>query len=141
MQSFTYNWSNTTVQAAILQLQSAAAWKEVDEASGGAAGGPSGGGAAGTCGDSSSDLSPEEARRPPLPKIVGIGLTGVFEIIRESRESHPGICKRALQSLLNIVQGLQPEELLRVSQITVSSECMSKEEILFNLAHCLLQNS
>ena len=73
-----------------------------------------GGATAGTCGDSSSDLSPEEARRPPLPKIVGIGLTGVFEIIRESRESHPGICKRALQSLLNIVQGLQPEELQRV---------------------------
>lgn len=116
MQSFPYNWSNTytTVQAAILQLQSAAAWKEVDEASGAAAG-ASGSGAAGTCVDSSSDLSPEEARRPPLPKIVGIGLTGVFEIIRESRESHPGICKRALQSLLNIVQGLQPEELLRVS--------------------------
>ena len=102
------------MQAAILQLQSAAAWKEVDEAAGGAAAG----GAAGACGgDSSSDLSPEEARRPPLPKIVGIGLTGVFEIIRESRESHPGICKRALQSLLNIVQGLQPEELLRVRQM------------------------
>ena len=106
------------MQAAILQLQSAAAWKEVDEAAaagGGAA--AAGGAAAGACGDSSSDLSPEEARRPPLPKIVGIGLTGVFEIIRESRESHPGICKRALQSLLNIVQGLQPEELLRVRHI------------------------
>ena len=103
------------MQAAILQLQSAAAWKEVDEAAAAGGGAAAGGAAAGACGDSSSDLSPEEARRPPLPKIVGIGLTGVFEIIRESRESHPGICKRALQSLLNIVQGLQPEELLRVS--------------------------
>ena len=105
------------MQAAILQLQSAAAWKEVDEAAAAGGGAAAGGAAAGACGDSSSDLSPEEARRPPLPKIVGIGLTGVFEIIRESRESHPGICKRALQSLLNIVQGLQPEELLRVSHI------------------------
>ena len=105
------------MQAAILQLQSAAAWKEVDEAAAAGGAATAGGAAAGACGDSSSDLSPEEARRPPLPKIVGIGLTGVFEIIRESRESHPGICKRALQSLLNIVQGLQPEELLRVSQL------------------------
>ena len=89
----------------------------MDEAGAAVTGGAT---AAGTCGDSSSDLSPEEARRPPLPKIVGIGLTGVFEIIRESRESHPGICKRALQSLLNIVQGLQPEELLRVRQMNAS---------------------
>jgi E3 ubiquitin-protein ligase MYCBP2 len=96
---------NRQRQAAILQLQSAAAWKEVDEAAAASAGGAA---------DSSSDLSPEEGRRPPLPKIVGIGLTGVFEIIRESRESHPVICKKALQSLLNIVQGLQPEELAKV---------------------------
>ena len=111
------------MQAAILQLQSAAAWKEVDEAAAAGGGAAAGGAAAGACGDSSSDLSPEEARRPPLPKIVGIGLTGVFEIIRESRESHPGICKRALQSLLNIVQGLQPEELLRVSHINYIKAC------------------
>ena len=46
-----------------------------------------------------------------LPKIVGIGLQGVFEIIRESRAAYPSVCRRALASLLNILQGLQPEEL------------------------------
>ena len=46
-----------------------------------------------------------------LPKIVGIGLQGVFEIIRESRQAYPNVCRRALTSLLNILQGLQPEEL------------------------------
>ena len=107
---------NRQRQAAILQLQSAAAWKEIDENSASAATstGTGGGGAAGANADSPSDLSPEEGRRPPLPKIVGIGLAGVFEIIRESRDAHPGICRRALESLLNIVQGLQPEELSKV---------------------------
>ena len=46
-----------------------------------------------------------------MPKIVGIGLQGVFEIIRESRQAYPNVCRRALTSLLNILQGLQPEEL------------------------------
>ena len=85
-------------QASLMQLQAAAAWKEVED------------------GDT-SDLSPSEdpgsKRSPPLPKIVGIGLHGVFEIIKESQHSYPHICKKALESLLNILQGLQPEELMR----------------------------
>ena len=35
----------------------------------------------------------------------------MFEIIRESRQAYPNVCRRALTSLLNILQGLQPEEL------------------------------
>lgn len=64
-----------------------------------------------------SDLSPSDdpnaKRSPPLPKIVGIGLSGVFEIIKESQHAYPHICRKALESLLNILQGLQPEELMR----------------------------
>ena len=38
---------------------------------------------------------------------------GVFEIIREARKEFPSICKKALESLFNILQGLQPEELVK----------------------------
>ncbi len=87
---------NKRKQATLLQLQCAAAWKELEEALAEPA-------------DSSSD---EAAKKQiNLPKIVGIGLQGVIEIIRESQTQHPMICKKALSSLLNILQGLQPEEL------------------------------
>ncbi|KAI8499942.1 hypothetical protein Bbelb_222590, partial [Branchiostoma belcheri] len=48
---------------------------------------------------------------PKLPRIVGIGLCGVFELIRETRLSHPALCARALQALLDMLQGQQPEGL------------------------------
>lgn len=89
---------NKRRQATLLQLQSAAAWKEVEEAS-----------ASGEATDSSSDEAAK--KQTNLPKIVGIGLQGVFEIIRESQPQYPTICRRALVSLLNILEGLQPEEL------------------------------
>ena len=86
---------NKQRQAALMQFQSAATWKEIEEGY-------------------SSDGSPEDpnAKKLALPKIVGIGLHGVFEIIRESQVEFPSICKRALDSLFNILQGLQPEELM-----------------------------
>ncbi|XP_023210718.1 E3 ubiquitin-protein ligase MYCBP2-like [Centruroides sculpturatus] len=46
-----------------------------------------------------------------VPKIVGIGLCSVFELIRESRKKHPNLCTKALQALLDMLQGQQPEEL------------------------------
>ena len=36
---------------------------------------------------------------------------GVFEIIRESQLQYPVICRKALESLADILGGLQPEEL------------------------------
>nr|XP_006639089.1 PREDICTED: E3 ubiquitin-protein ligase MYCBP2 isoform X16 [Lepisosteus oculatus] len=61
-------------------------------------------------GDSDSDEE-EESREPPvkLPKIIGIGLCGVFELIKETRFSHPLLCLRSLQALLDMLQGQQPE--------------------------------
>ena len=92
------------------------------------------GGTNSTDNNSHSDpTSPDENPMSPnsvlskmsLPKIVGIGLTGVLEIIRESKDRHPTICLRALESLLNILQGLQPEEL--------SKDPLSITEPLFNV--------
>lgn len=44
-------------------------------------------------------------------KVVGFGLRSVFELIRETRNSHPSFCARALKALLDTLQGLAPEEL------------------------------
>ncbi|XP_018420885.1 PREDICTED: E3 ubiquitin-protein ligase MYCBP2 [Nanorana parkeri] len=63
-------------------------------------------------GESDSDEE-EESKEPPtkLPKIIEIGLCEVFELIKETRFSHPSLCLRSLQALLNILQGQQPEGL------------------------------
>lgn len=42
-------------------------------------------------------------------QIIGIGLCGVFELIKETRFSHPVLCLRSLQALLDMLQGQQPE--------------------------------
>uniref|UniRef100_H3A1N3 RCR-type E3 ubiquitin transferase n=1 Tax=Latimeria chalumnae TaxID=7897 RepID=H3A1N3_LATCH len=63
-------------------------------------------------GDSDSDEEEESKELPvKLPKIVGIGLCGVFELIKETRFSHPSLCHRSLQALLDMLQGQQPEGL------------------------------
>ncbi|KAJ8404609.1 hypothetical protein AAFF_G00334720 [Aldrovandia affinis] len=61
-------------------------------------------------GDSDSEEE-EECREMAvkLPKIIGIGLCGVFELIKETRFSHPSLCLRSLQALLDMLQGQQPE--------------------------------
>ncbi|PNF26995.1 hypothetical protein B7P43_G12699 [Cryptotermes secundus] len=64
--------------------------------------------------DSDSEENTDKTREiPPLrvPKIVGVGLRSVFELIRESRSSHPLLCTKALAALLDVVQGQQPEGL------------------------------
>ena len=43
--------------------------------------------------------------------ISFIFFIGVFEIIRESQLQYPVICRKALESLADILGGLQPEEL------------------------------
>ena len=91
---------NKRKQDTILQMQSAAAWKEVEDLSND--------GGHGAESSSDSELAKKIAN---LPKIVGIGLQGVFEIIRESQNQYPSICRRALESLSDILGGLQPEEL------------------------------
>ena len=93
---------NRQRQATLLQLQSSAAWKEAEEADINELTTSDNDQASGVNG---------KFKSTQLPKIVGIGLQGVFEIIRESRATYPSVCRRALASLLNILQGLQPEEL------------------------------
>ncbi|KAL6030163.1 hypothetical protein STEG23_023694, partial [Scotinomys teguina] len=63
-------------------------------------------------GESDSDEE-EESKEPPikLPKIIEVGLCEVFELIKETRFSHPSLCLRSLQALLNVLQGQQPEGL------------------------------
>lgn len=46
-----------------------------------------------------------------LFQIVGVGIRSVFELIRESRSTHPVLCTKALTALLDVIQGLQPEGL------------------------------
>ena len=95
-------FENRQRQATLLQLQSNAAWKEAEEADLNEL----------TSSDNDQVFGTNgKLKSAQLPKIVGIGLQGVFEIIRESRAAYPSVCRRALASLLNILQGLQPEEL------------------------------
>lgn len=44
-----------------------------------------------------------------VPRIVGVGLCSVFELIRESRSAQPAFCLAVLRALLDILQGQQPE--------------------------------
>ena len=43
--------------------------------------------------------------------MVGLGLRAVFDMIKETETSHPLICQRGLKSLLDVLQGLLPEDL------------------------------
>lgn len=47
----------------------------------------------------------------PLPKMVGVGLVSVYELISGSVSAYPALCIRALEALLDILQGQQPEAL------------------------------
>ncbi|XP_050038840.1 E3 ubiquitin-protein ligase MYCBP2 [Dermacentor andersoni] len=44
-----------------------------------------------------------------VPRIVGVGLCTVFELIRESRSVQPAFCLSVLRALLDVLQGQQPE--------------------------------
>lgn len=63
--------------------------------------------------ESESDDDDEKGKEnsAKVPKIVAIGLRSVFELIKEGRKSYPSLCSRALKSLLDMLQGQQPEGL------------------------------
>ena len=42
---------------------------------------------------------------------MGLGLRGVFEIVRETREHYPELCVKAMKALLDMLQGQQPESM------------------------------
>ncbi|RWS17339.1 E3 ubiquitin-protein ligase MYCBP2-like isoform X4 [Dinothrombium tinctorium] len=68
--------------------------------------------------DENADNDTEKPNTEPfcsIPKMVGVGLSVVFELIRESRSTNFSLCSRALHALLDTLQGLQPEGLKNLS--------------------------
>jgi len=65
-------------------------------------------------------------------QIVSIGLCSVVDLIRETQLTHPTLCGRALQSLLDILQGQQPEG-LRTEPAEVIGQCHVTLKRLTNL--------
>lgn len=75
-------------------------------------------------------------------KIIEVGLCEVFELIKETRFSHPSLCLRSLQALLNVLQGQQPEGLqseppevlgnVSFFPTTLSVAGFNKKQIVFN---------
>lgn len=65
-------------------------------------------------------------------QIIGIGLCGVFELIKETRFSHPSLCLRSLQALLDMLQGQQPEGFQ-----TEPPDVLGKAEIIWGI--CVLK--
>ena len=63
--------------------------------------------------DSYEDDDESEKKSAGLPKIVGLGLTVIFELISESRTSNPSLCSRGLRALLDTLQGQVPESMRR----------------------------
>lgn len=54
--------------------------------------------------------------------MVGLGLVSVYELIRGSVSAYPALCIRALEALLDILQGQQPDA-LRSEPQEVIGEC------------------
>ena len=44
-------------------------------------------------------------------QMVSLGIKGLFEMVKETWRSHPELCKKALQSFFELLQGLDPETL------------------------------
>ncbi|KAF6200667.1 hypothetical protein GE061_005110 [Apolygus lucorum] len=102
--------------------------------------------------DSEDENSQPSPQPPKIPKIVGVGLRSIFELIRESRQSHPALCAKALHALLNVVQGHQPEALkLEPSEVvepllelllelaTMAQDAVSESDSLTSVAcSCLI---
>lgn len=45
----------------------------------------------------------------PVPRIVGAGLKGLFELIAEARNVSPNLCTKGLRALFDVIQGQIPE--------------------------------
>ncbi|XP_050423071.1 E3 ubiquitin-protein ligase MYCBP2 isoform X2 [Adelges cooleyi] len=60
---------------------------------------------------STANIQPVSSAEIFIPKVVGIGLRSVFELIKESRKTAPDISTKALTALLDIIQYQTPEAL------------------------------
>ena len=61
--------------------------------------------------ETDAESSDSDSGRAALPRVVGLGLRAVFDMIRETETEQPAVCQRGLRSLLDVLQGLQPEDL------------------------------
>ncbi|CAE1311211.1 MYCBP2 [Acanthosepion pharaonis] len=56
------------------------------------------------CDDKNKDGQPLK-----IPRIVGMGLNLLFELVRETQKQYPELCVKALRALLDLLQGQLPE--------------------------------
>ena len=54
--------------------------------------------------ETDNEASDTDSARAALPRVVGLGLRAVFDMIKETETSHPLICQRGLKSLLDVLQ-------------------------------------
>ena len=65
--------------------------------------------------------------------MVGIGLRSVFVLIRDTHSSHPILCARALQALLDMLQGQTPEGLAKEPDDMIGN--LDKYLVMFKASH------
>ncbi|CAG0913072.1 unnamed protein product [Notodromas monacha] len=61
--------------------------------------------------DNPPEIFSDASSSVTLPKVVGIGLTQVFLLIKNSRHIYPSLCLQSLEALLKMLEGLPPQGL------------------------------
>lgn len=74
-------------------------------------------------GDQETPAKRDDSRK--MPAMVGLGVKGVFVIIRDVWRTHPELCLRALTEFSNILSGQAPAGLQNESADT-TGVCMEK---------------
>ena len=60
-----------------------------------------------------------------LWQMVSLGIKGLFEMVKETWRSHPELCKKALQSFFEVLQGLDPETLEQEPEEVIGESALS----------------
>ena len=60
-----------------------------------------------------------------LWQMVSLGIKGLFEMVKETWRSHPELCKKALQSFFELLQGLDPETLEQEPEEVIGESALS----------------
>src|SRR5688572_29101204 len=58
-------------------------------------------------------------KKPSEHQLIAIGLDCIFSVMLELNQRDPELCVQALQSLLQLLQNLQPEALINESKVSV----------------------
>ena len=84
--AFIFKWATqyNIITLLLSQVAAAAAWQDGSE--------------------TDNEASDTDSARAALPRVVGLGLRAVFDMIKETETSHPLICQRGLKSLLDVLQ-------------------------------------